>query len=263
VTGTRAQIFGQPVLDGTVTVLWVVGVVNAFNLLDNMDGLSAGVAAIASLATFVVALINGQFLVATLALALVGCALGFLRHNFFPARIYMGDAGSLYLGYLLAVLALRLRTHLVSRISFVVPILILGVAIFDTGLVTTTRLIHRRPVLQGARDHTSHRLVFLGLPVPVTVAVIYGAGVALGWLAIIAAQLKRPQDFLILGLVLAIGLVAGCLLGAVPVYETSQRRRMMLREVLPYEESGGGGDGPNRTPADPGGEAGDLPRAAP
>ncbi|HEV2368602.1 MAG TPA: MraY family glycosyltransferase, partial [Acidimicrobiales bacterium] len=106
VTGTHADLFGSRALDAPLTVLWTVAVVNAFNLLDNMDGLSAGVAAIASLSTFFIAFLNGQFLVATLVLALVGCAVGFLRHNFHPARIYMGDAGSLYLGYLLAVLTL-------------------------------------------------------------------------------------------------------------------------------------------------------------
>ena len=235
-TGTSAQLLGRQHLDGVLTVAWIVAVVNAFNLLDNMDGLSAGVAAIASLATFAVALINDQFLVATLSLALVGCSLGFLRHNFHPARIYMGDAGSLYLGYLLAILTLRLRAHEVTRVSFVVPLMILGIAIFDTGLVTATRLLHRRPIFQGARDHTSHRLVFVGIPVPAAVALIYAVGVALGWLAVVASLVDRPAALLLLGLAAASGLFAACLLGSVPVYETSRRRRVMLREVLPHEE---------------------------
>ena len=91
-----------------MTILWVVGITNAFNLLDNMDGLSAGIAVIAALAIFGVALLQHRYLVSALALALAGCAAGFLRANFHPAKIYMGDAGSLFLGFILAVLLLKL-----------------------------------------------------------------------------------------------------------------------------------------------------------
>lgn len=241
-TGTHAQLLdhrlphGQ-IFDAVVTVVWVVGVTNAFNILDNMDGLSAGIAGIASLSLFLVAYLNGQFLVATLALALVGCAVGFLRHNFHPAKIYMGDAGSLYLGFLLAVLCLRLRTYNVSRISFFVPVLILGVALFDTTLVTATRLWHHRNPLSGGRDHTSHRLVFVGIPVRATVGIIYGAGAALGWLAVIVARLSedRTTAAILMGLVLTVAVLLAGLLAAVPVYETSRRRRMMIQEVKAHE----------------------------
>ena len=235
-TGTRAHLAGAGLgLDAVVTVAWVVGITNAFNLLDNMDGLSAGVAAIASFWFFVVGVVNGQYFVAILALALMGCAAGFLRHNRFPARIYMGDAGSLYLGFLLAVLGLRLRSYESLRLTFLVPVMILAVPIFDTGLVIVARLLHRRSPFQGGEDHTSHRLVFVGLPVPAAVAVIYAFTAATGWLAVIMAQITRSTSFLLAGWVAAIGVFLGVLLGMVPVYETSRRRRYMLQEVRAHE----------------------------
>jgi UDP-GlcNAc:undecaprenyl-phosphate GlcNAc-1-phosphate transferase len=181
---------------------------------------------------------NGQFLVATLAIALAGCAAGFLRHNFHPARIYMGDAGSLFLGFLLAVLALRLRTHMATRITFLVPIVILGVALFDTALVTANRLIHRRSPISGGRDHTSHRLVFVGIPVPVSVSIIYAGAVALGWLGVVMARVDRTTGIILMSLVLLIALFVGVLLSLVPVYETSRRRRLIIQDVTGHDRAG-------------------------
>ena len=234
-TGTRILLFHNRPLDDVVTILWIVGVTNAFNILDNMDGLSAGVTAISSMSLFIVAYLNGQFLVAVMALALVGCAAGFLRHNFHPARIYMGDAGSLFLGFLLAVLCLRLRTNPNTRITIFVPILIIGVALFDTALVTLTRILHRRSPLSGGRDHTSHRLVFVGIPVPAAVSLIYAVAAGLGCLAVVVARIDRTSMLLLVGLVGAVAIFAGILLGMVPVYETSRRRRYVLQEVRRHE----------------------------
>ncbi|MHB1446814.1 MAG: MraY family glycosyltransferase [Acidimicrobiales bacterium] len=234
--GTQAHLAGAgTVLDVVVTVVWLVGITNAFNLLDNMDGLSAGVAAIAAFWLFVVGLVNGQHLVSILALALVGCALGFLRHNFAPARIYMGDAGSMFIGFLLAVLALRLRTYSALRLSFLVPVLILAVPIFDTALVVMTRLLHRRSPMKGGLDHTSHRLVFLGLPVRVSVGLIYAVTVATGSLGVIASRMSRDTTILLGGWVLAVALFLGVALGVVPVYENSRRRRFMIQEVRSHQ----------------------------
>ena len=235
-TGTRAHLAGAGLsLDAVVTVAWVVGITNAFNLLDNMDGLSAGVAAIASFWLFVVGLVNGQYFVAVLSLALVGCAAGFLRHNRFPARIYMGDAGSLYLGFVLSVLALHLRSYATLRLTFLVPVVVLAVPIFDTALVVVARLLHHRSPFLGGRDHTSHRLVFLGLPVPAAVALIYALTMATGWLGVIMSQVSRGTSFLLAGWVAAIALFLGVLIGTVPVYETSRRRHYMLQEVKSHE----------------------------
>ncbi|HUG86516.1 MAG TPA: MraY family glycosyltransferase [Euzebya sp.] len=235
-TGVEVRLLdgGGPV-DMTLTVLWIIGITNAMNLLDNMDGLSAGIATIGAASLAVIAAFNGQFLVGALAAALAGCAVGFLRHNFHPARIYMGDAGSLFLGFVLAVLAIKLRFDAPRQITAFVPLVVMALPILDTTLVTITRLLHRRNPLAGGRDHLSHRLVFVGLSVPQAVKSLYVVAVALGWLGLIVSRLDVVTAYLILGLV-AVGLgVAGVVLGRVPVYETSTRRRVMLQEVQTHE----------------------------
>ncbi len=236
VTGSGADVGGPPGLSLALTVLWVVGITNAFNLLDNMDGLSAGVAALASTAFCLIAALNGQFMVAALAAGVAGCATGFLRHNFHPAKIYMGDAGSLFLGYLLAVLGLELQLETTPPlVALFVPLLVLGVPLFDTTLVTVQRLLHGRSPAQGGRDHASHRLVWVGIPVPVAVCLLYAAGVALGWLALLLARLDTVSGLLLVGFVLTVGTFLMGLLSAVPVYENSRQRQVMLRVVRDHE----------------------------
>ena len=235
-TGSGALLGGPGWVDLAVTVVWVVGITNAFNLLDNMDGLSAGVAAIAAAAFGLLAALNGEYLVAALAAGTAGCATGFLRHNFHPARIYMGDAGSLFLGYLLAVLGLKITLlGTPPLVAAFVPILVLGVPIFDTTLVTWQRLTHRRSPMQGGRDHSSHRLVWVGIPVPVAVCLLYAAGLCLAWLAVLLARLDTTSGLILVGFVLTIGTFLLGLLAAVPVYDNSRQRRSMLRVVREHE----------------------------
>lgn len=239
-TPVGVELFSNDAVNVVVTIAWVVGVTNAMNLLDNMDGLSAGVSAIAAGAFFVIAAVNGQFLVAALSAGLAGCALGFLRHNFHPARIYMGDAGSLFLGFMLAALGIKLRFGAPQEVTFLVPVVVLGAAIFDTTLVTITRLAHRVSPLAGGRDHTSHRLVFIGLKVPVAVGLIYLGSVALGWLGLVLSRVNdRLTAYLLAGLALTMSIVLGVLLGRVPVYERSRRRRLMIVEAAAHEEPPG------------------------
>jgi len=227
---------GPQWLDVLVTVLWVVGITNAFNLLDNMDGLSAGVATLAGLSFCAIAAVNGQFLVAALSAAVAGCASGFLRHNFHPAKIYMGDAGSLFLGFLLAFLAVRLKlVDAPPLVALFVPVLVLGIPLLDTTLVTVTRLRHRRNPMQGGRDHTSHRLVWIGLPVPVAVGFLYVLAASLGFLGLLLSRLDLTSGLMLIGFVLTVGLGAFGLLSAVPVYDTSRRRSTMLRVVRDHE----------------------------
>ena len=240
-TGSGAALPGPAALDLLVTVVWVVGITNAFNLLDNMDGLSAGIASIAGLWFSVIAALNGQYLVAALAAGVAGCAAGFLRHNFHPAKIYMGDAGSLFLGYLLAVLGLKLQlTGTPAVVALFVPLFVLGIPLFDTTLVTVQRLLHGRSPAQGGRDHSSHRLVYVGIPVPVTVCLLYGTAIALGWLALLLARLDTVSGLLLVGFVLSVGLFLLGLLSAVPVYDNSRQRTAMLRVVRDHEERAAG-----------------------
>jgi UDP-GlcNAc:undecaprenyl-phosphate GlcNAc-1-phosphate transferase len=243
-TDPGIAIPGPRWLDIVITVVWVVGVTNAFNLLDNMDGLSAGVATISGIAFCVVAGMNGQFLVAALSAAVAGCAAGFLRHNFHPAKIYMGDAGSLFLGFLLAAIAVRLKLVDAPRsVAMFVPVLVLGVALFDTTLVTVNRLYHRLNPMSGGRDHMSHRLVWVGIPVPVSVGLIYGLATSLGFLGILLARLDRTSGLMLVGFVMVVAFGTMVLLSAVPVYDSSRQRQTMLRVVREHElepPAGGG-----------------------
>jgi UDP-GlcNAc:undecaprenyl-phosphate GlcNAc-1-phosphate transferase len=249
---------GPQWLDILVTVLWVVGVTNAFNLLDNMDGLSAGVATLAALSFATIAAVNGQYLVAALSAAVAGCASGFLRHNFHPAKIYMGDAGSLFLGFMLAFLAVRLKlVETPPAVALFVPVLVLGVPLLDTTLVTVTRLRHRRSPMQGGRDHTSHRLVWVGFPVPVAVGLIYALAASLGFLGLLLSRLDLTSGLMLVGFVLTIGLGAFGLLSAVPVYDTSRRRSTMLRVVREHEPEPVRGT--RSAPAEPGDGLGEPP----
>lgn len=235
VTSEGVAVVGNTVIDTVITVVWIVGVTNSLNLLDNMDGLSAGTAAIAAGWIFVIAAVNGQFLVATLAIALAGCSAGFLRSNFHPARIYMGDAGAYFLGFMLAVLAIRLRFDAPTDVTFLVPILVLGVPLFDTSLVVVNRVMHRLSPVSGGRDHTSHRLVFIGIPVRASVLLIYAGGASMGWLGLVASNLDRGSAYLLAGWVFTVAVFLGVLLSLVPVYETSRRRHLMLQEVRRHE----------------------------
>lgn len=236
-TPAGAEVFSNDALNLVITVAWIVGVTNAINLLDNMDGLSAGVAAIAALFVTAMAADNGQFLVAVLAVALAGCAAGFLRSNFHPARIYMGDAGALFIGFLLAVLTLKLDFVEAPRlIALGVPVLVLGVPLFDTTMVTLNRLRHGRSPLSGGRDHTSHRLVFVGIPVTATVTLIYIGAVSLGVFALILSRLDEGTGVILLAWIAGLAVLLGALLSMVPVYETSRRRHLMIQEVARHEQ---------------------------
>ncbi len=147
----------------------------------------------------------------------------------------MTPAGSLFLKFL-AFLGMRLRLPDAPRAAAVfVPVIALGVALFDTTLVTVARLWHRRGVMQGGRDHTSHRLVWIGLPVPVSVGLIYGAAAALGLLAVVVSRVDLASAMLLSGFVVLLGGVLIGLLFAVPVYENSRTRRHMIRLVRAHE----------------------------
>jgi UDP-GlcNAc:undecaprenyl-phosphate GlcNAc-1-phosphate transferase len=219
-------------LNLVVTVLWVVGIVNAFNMVDNMDGLSAGLAAIASVSFLAIAAANGQFLVAGLSAALAGCAAGFLRHNVFPAKIYMGDAGAYFFGFMISYLGLKLQfATSPQNNTFIVPILVCSVVILDTTLVTLARLYHGISPLQGGRDHTSHRLVRIGLPVPVAVGVIHFAAAAMGTVAFVVVRVDDTSGWILTGLSAVLLGAFGVLLALVPVYPTSSHSLYRIDRV--------------------------------
>lgn len=161
-SGVQISIFGNW-FDLVVTIAWVVGITNAMNLLDNMDGLSGGIAMIAAVFFTLLAALSNQYLVGTLAAALAGACAGFLVYNWNPAHIFMGDTGSLFLGFLLAAVGIKLRFPSNSdTITWLIPVLVLALPVFDTTLVFISRLRRgKNPLTTPGKDHISHRLAFL------------------------------------------------------------------------------------------------------
>jgi UDP-GlcNAc:undecaprenyl-phosphate/decaprenyl-phosphate GlcNAc-1-phosphate transferase len=145
-----------------LTVLWIIAIMNMFNFLDGMDGLAAGVAAIAGLTFCIIALSLGKTDPAILSAIVFGATLGFLRHNFYPARIFMGDSGALLLGFLLATLAVQGLLKTAATVALMFPLLVLAVPILDTSFVVARRLKHRQPVFEGDQAHLHHRFLRRG-----------------------------------------------------------------------------------------------------
>jgi UDP-GlcNAc:undecaprenyl-phosphate GlcNAc-1-phosphate transferase len=185
--GIHVRIFDSTLLNLSISLFWIVGITNAMNFQDNMDGLAAGITAIASVFFLVMAVEQQLSLVSSLAAALIGASVGFLIYNFNPASTFMGDMGSMVLGFLLSVLAIKLDFKVNPDrqiVTWMVPVFVLGLPIFDTTLVVVTRVCEGRSPMQGGKDHTSHRLVSLGLSHRAAVLVLYGICVALGFMAI-------------------------------------------------------------------------------
>jgi UDP-GlcNAc:undecaprenyl-phosphate/decaprenyl-phosphate GlcNAc-1-phosphate transferase len=186
--GYRLGWTDSPALDSILTIVWIVGITNALNLLDNMDGLCAGIGLIAGVAILAAIVPAVGITSAGLFLALMlGATAGFLLYNFHPASVFMGDSGSLFVGLMLAVLALHLPDGALDRSNLLAvmaaPVLVLLIPIFDTVLVTTSRLFVGRRPSQGGRDHSSHRLVAIGLPERTAVLVLWALAALGGTIA--------------------------------------------------------------------------------
>lgn len=193
IDGLLIPLFG-PVALGVfaplVTVIWIVGITNAVNLIDGLDGLAAGVVFFAAATNLIVALVSGPrfggVFVCLLMASLMGALLGFLFYNFNPARIFMGDSGSYFLGYTLALTSLLSPIQKASTaVSLVIPVLALGLPIFDTLLSIARRYVERRPVFSADRGHIHHRLLDMGLTHRRTVVTLYGITFLLAGLAIV------------------------------------------------------------------------------
>lgn len=216
--GVRVHITGNAVLDGIATVVWIVVMTNALNFLDNMDGLAACLTAASAASAFVLASAAGQYIVATAASVLGGACLGFLVYNRRPASIYMGDAGSLFLGYLLAIVVIQVDPVQLQPRSWLVPALLLGIPVLDTTTVMVARWHNGRALHLGARDHLSHRLVALGWAPNDAVLTLVGCQGLLGGLAVLVGRSFLPMW---LGLVASTAVVGSLLLLALNgrVYE--------------------------------------------
>jgi len=206
--GVRIHATGVVAGDVVLTMLWIVGVTNALNLMDNMDGLAAGVAAVTAAAVFPLAILGQQPVLATLAAAMVGGCLGFLAYNRPPASIFLGDAGSLFLGFTVAVLTIEVTPQLVPPLGFAVPLLILGLPVLDTSTVTLARLRRGRSILEGGRDHLSHRLVALGLSRKAAVLTLIAVEAGMAALAVMAGRRVLPLGLAVLAAVVLLAVLS-------------------------------------------------------
>ncbi len=190
-----------------VSVLWIVAITNAVNLIDGLDGLACGVSTISSMTLLVIALIVGEATTPVLVAALVGGCLGFLPYNLNPAKIFMGDTGSTFLGYALGVISIRGLFKLYTIISFVVPFLMLGLPIFDTAFAFIRRIAHGQSPMHADRSHVHHRLIDMGLSQKQAVAVLYIISAILGLSAVVLTTSGPLRAMLVL--------LALCVAGAV------------------------------------------------
>lgn len=213
------------------TVVWIVGITNAFNLLDNMDGLAAGIGIIAA---FVLSLLTSDPHLRLLTLTFLGAISGFLLFNFKPAKIFMGDTGSLAIGYYLACASVLATEH-VSTVSSIllVPVLVLFIPLFDTLLVSVTRRIHGRAISAGARDHTSHRLVLLGISEGRAVLLLYGLAALSGLLAVLSKRLWDELGWGVLGLFLLAATLFWLYLARLKLPDEYLSRSSVLALALP------------------------------
>ncbi|MBX3298103.1 MAG: hypothetical protein KF736_01410 [Acidobacteria bacterium] len=222
--GMRIPLTGNDLLDIAITGLWLVGVTNAINLLDNMDGLAAGIAVIASASLAASFYGNQQWDSLALITVFIGALLGFLIFNFNPASIFMGDCGSLFIGFLLAGSVLLNQVGGRGRgilPILAVPVLILFVPIFDTTFVTIIRKLWGRSVSQGGRDHTSHRLVALGLTERSAVLLLYALAIAGGSISILISGRSMSESLALIGGFSLALIIVGVYLANVKVYDTA------------------------------------------
>ncbi|SEO45356.1 glycosyltransferase family 4 protein [Propionispora vibrioides] len=187
-----------------LTILWVVGLTNTVNLIDGLDGLAAGVSTIASITILLVALQQNFWSVAIMMAALAGSAMGFLQHNFNPAKIFMGDTGSMFLGYMLAAVSILGMVKSAATIALIVPILALGLPIMDTAFAIIRRYSNGRPIFKPDRGHLHHRLLDMGLTQKQAVLLMYVISGCLGLSAIALTEVNKGLGAIIVAVVLVV-----------------------------------------------------------
>lgn len=202
-----------------VTILWIVAVTNTVNLIDGLDGLAAGVSSIASITILFVALQQNLWMVALLTAAIAGSALGFLFHNFNPAKIFMGDTGSLFLGYMLAAVSIMGAVKGAATIALFVPIVALGLPIMDTAFAIIRRYHHGVPIFRPDKGHLHHRLLAMGLSQKQVVLSMYVISGLLGLSAIILSEVSQLYAFVIFIAIATVSVVAAKKIGVLDIHE--------------------------------------------
>lgn len=189
---------GNAFLDAVITILWIVGISNSINFFDNLDGGAAGAVAATSFGLFLITYDNSQFLISATSLTIFAAMLGFLIWNKSPAKIYMGDAGALFLGTVVAVLTIRLNPEVPSQsISFSIPLLLLAVPILDTSVAVISRIRRGRSVFQGGHDHLSHRLIRKGFTKRQSAYALWSLAAIFAGMATTIATTEKDSTFLV------------------------------------------------------------------
>jgi UDP-GlcNAc:undecaprenyl-phosphate/decaprenyl-phosphate GlcNAc-1-phosphate transferase len=212
-----------------LTIVWVIGIINALNLIDGMDGLASGIAMLASIALIILSILSGKLLMTIVLIAILGSTLGFLYYNWPPAKIFLGDCGAMFLGFLLAAVSIEtsfksngLEPSMLANVTFV-PILALGVPILDTMAAIVRRLWHRKPVFSPDRKHIHHRLLDAGFTVRQANLILYGVSIVLG---VTALSTTMARILTAMGIVTLVMLLA--LLG---IRILNKDRKARLRQV--------------------------------
>ena len=232
-SGIRIEIAALPDwLDLVLTLFWMIGLINAFNLLDIMDGLSAGVGAVSASALLVVALLQGDQTIAFMLAALIGSLLGFLKYNWQPARIYMGDTGAMFIGLLLGAMAMIGKYPSGHPLSLLTPVFILGIPIFDTLFVMYIRSRRGLPIFWGSPDHIAIRLRHWGLSVSQTVMISYAATAFVAGVGLLMMSVSQEAAW-----VLCLG-TAGALLVATFILQQIDVRKPAPPVAAPHAEEG-------------------------
>ncbi len=214
VAGVRIEhinLFGEYIQFGLfsipITILWIAGMTNAINLIDGLDGLACGVSAISCVSLFIVALMHADLSVASLTAILLGACIGFLPFNLNPAKIFMGDTGALFLGYMLSILSILGVFKTTAVVSFLIPVIIFGYPLFDTIFSFVRRILQGRSPFSADRGHLHHRIIDMGFNVKQSVAILYCVCSILGILAIMLSEERTIASLIILVVALLIGLL--------------------------------------------------------
>ncbi len=235
--GVRIEFVGNPFggiislsnyLMVPLTILWVVGMINIINFIDGLDGLASGIVGIASISILIMAYITGRTEVSVLCVVLAGSSFGFLKHNFNPAQIFMGDSGSMLLGFMLGALTVQGVIKSVASIALIVPIIIMAVPIFDTFLAIIRRLIRGQPVYKADVDHIHHRLIKEGFSHRQTVIVIYIWSIFLSAAALVLNFAVVPLRIFVYLILAALSLFFARYIG---VFEWLEERTSLKRRA--------------------------------
>lgn len=232
IEGLSIPFFGgvqlPPVLGFLLTMVWIVGITNAFNLIDGVDGLASGSALFSSLVLLIVSLVQGRVLVAVVALVLTGALAGFLRYNFNPASIFLGDSGSLFVGFSLAALSIMGAQKATTAVAVAIPILAFGLPMVDTGVAIARRFVGRRPLFQGDREHIHHMLLARGWSQRRVVLVLYGVSAVFGLLAMLFVNSANSLTAVVL---FVVGVAVVIALGQLRYHEVDELRASVKRNL--------------------------------